>query len=94
MSKTGTEHSTWTSLTSDVNTSVSNIFDMIPLRFSYTDLAPFKNFIKNYVTLLNGSLATLRSYSVSDVHHMNQASENKVSDDSAGAGKFSGGGGM
>ena len=50
--------------------------------------------MKTILLFLNGSLATLRSYSVSDVHHMNQASENKVSDDSAGAGKFSGGGGM
>ena len=94
MAKTGTEQTTWTSLTSGVQFSVNSVFDMTPLRFGYTDLAPFKNFSENYITSLNLSLVTLRSYTEADVAHMNKAAENKVNDDSAGASGIRGGGGM
>lgn len=80
MAKTGTDYATWTGLTSTVDSSVSGIADLASLTFSTTTAKPFTSF-NDEVTNFNSAIGKLKSFTTSDVTHMNQAAENKVTDD-------------
>ena len=66
MSETKVDLSVWESTTKSAETYVSSIFDM--------------NF-NDYITLLNSSLSSLRTFTSTDVVNMNRAAQNKVADD-------------
>ena len=80
MSETKVDLSGWESTTKSAETYVSSIFDMTPLEFNNSDLTPFVNF-NDYITLLNSSLSSLRTFTSTDVVNMNRAAQNKVADD-------------
>ena len=69
MSETKVDLSVWESTTKSAETYVSSIFDMTPLEFN------------DYITLLNSSLSSLRTFTSTDVVNMNRAAQNKVADD-------------
>ena len=81
MTKTGTDYSAWSELTSSVNTSVSGIVDLASLTFTTTTMTPFTSFNED-ISSFNTAVAKLQSFTSTDVTHMNQAAENKVTDDS------------
>ncbi|MEX2785747.1 hypothetical protein AB3331_11370 [Streptococcus sp. H49] len=89
MAKTGTNYETWSGLTGTVSTSVSGLTDLSALTFSTTTMTPFTDF-SQLIEDFNSVLTDLRTYTESDVTHMNQAAENKVTDDSNQASAGSG----
>lgn len=76
----GTDYSTWTGLTSTVNTSVSAITDVSELSFETTTMAPFTTF-NDDIKSFNEAIGSLKTFTTADVTHMNQVAENKVTDD-------------
>lgn len=84
MSKTKVDLPAWESVTKSAETYVSYVFDMTPLQFKNTDLAPFANF-NDYIRQLNSSLSNLRAYTSIDTANMKRAAQNKVDDDQAEA---------
>ena len=76
----GTDYSTWSGLTSTVNTSVSAITDVSELSFETTTMAPFTTF-NDDIKSFNEAIGSLKTFTTADVTHMNQVAENKVTDD-------------
>ena len=73
MGKKGTDYEVWTGLTSTVNTNISGISDVAELSFATTTMTPFTSF--------NEAIGSLKTFTTGDVTRMNQAAENKVTDD-------------
>ena len=76
----GTDYGTWTGLTSTVNSSVTNITDIADLSFATTTMTPFTSF-NDDIKSFNEVIGALKTFTTDDVTHMNQAAENKVTDD-------------
>lgn len=80
MANIGTDYGAWTGHTSTVSTSVSGISDMAELTFSATTMTPFTSF-NDDIKSFNEAIGSLKTFTTSDVTHMNQVAENKVTDD-------------
>lgn len=80
MAKTGTDYGVWTGLTSAVSTNVSGIAEMAELTFSATTMTPFTSF-NDDINSFNAAISGLKSFTTTDVTRMNQAAQNKVTDD-------------
>ncbi|WP_314580590.1 hypothetical protein [uncultured Streptococcus sp.] len=80
MAKTGTDYGVWTGLTSAVSTNVSGIAEMAELTFSATTMTPFTSF-NDDIDSFNAAISSLKSFTTTDVTRMNQAAQNKVTDD-------------
>jgi hypothetical protein len=80
MANTGTDYGAWTGLTSTVSTSISGISDMSELTFSATTMTPFTSF-NDEIKSFNTAISSLKTFTTTDVTRMNQAAENKVTDD-------------
>lgn len=80
MGKKGTDYEVWTGLTSTVNTNISDISDVAELSFATTTMTPFTSF-NDDIKSFNEAIGSLKTFTTSDVTHMNQAAENKVKDD-------------
>lgn len=80
MGKKGTDYEVWTGLTSTVNTNISDISDVAELSFATTKMTPFTSF-NDDIKSFNEAIGSLKTFTTSDVTHMNKAAENKVTDD-------------
>ena len=80
MANTGTDYGVWTGLTSTVSTSISGSSEMAELSFSATTMTPFTSF-NNDIKSFNTAISSLKTFTTTDVTRMNQAAENKVTDD-------------
>ena len=80
MGKKGTDYEVWTGLTSTVNTNISDISDVAELTFATTTMTPFTSFNED-IKSFNEAIGSLKSFTTGDVTRMNQAAENKVTDD-------------
>lgn len=80
MGKKGTDYEVWTGLTSTVNTNISDISDVAELTFATTTMTPFTSF-NDDIKSFNEAIGSLKSFTTGDVTRMNQAAENKVTDD-------------
>ena len=80
MGKKGTDYEVWTGLTSTVNTNISDISDVAELTFATTTMTPFTSF-NDDIKSFNEVIGSLKTFTTGDVTRMNQAAENKVTDD-------------
>lgn len=80
MGKKGTDYEVWTGLTSTVNTNISDISDVAELTFATTTMTPFTSF-NDDIKSFNEAIGSLKTFTTGDVTRMNQAAENKVTDD-------------
>lgn len=80
MGKKGTDYGVWTGLTSTVNTNISGISDVAELSFATTTMTLFTSF-NDDIKSFNEAIGSLKTFTTGDVTRMNQAAENKVTDD-------------
>ena len=93
MAETGVNKSSWDSITRNVSSSTAGIAKLNDIRFSRTDLIPFTTFSEVFEEF-NKSINKFKGFTSKDAYKMEQAGQNKLDDDAAGASAMTSGGGL